>query len=243
MKIQIFIALAALCLASRVASAQSLGVPEPKSKEGGVQLKKTLEKLDHIEVDLWSYPGMKTLFDDTRPDGVKFFTSPEKQGFFTVTIVRQDSESALRALAKVMGVRIVIDPEIKFSPPQTRALTFNKVGDDIFGEISRFVIGRENIEMWKSAAGTYFFAAKAAVVPPSNGPSKDQQAKTEALIPSSRLQIEPSAPSRHPDPFVLSPGVRKPVVPQPSWEKREFNGRAVYFIPVPTASKPKEQKP
>ena len=228
MKNQLVLASGILCALSGVARAQTAdGTPPAQS-------------LKHY---LRDNPMSLRMLDGTRPDGVRLFASPsEKRQTIYVEIVRKDGEAALRSLAAVLGARIVIDPEIKFLPPQTRSLTFNYVDEDVFEQVSRALVRSEAIETWKSAAGTYFFAAKAAVVPPPNEPTKNQQTESNGLIPLSSLQLEPSVPSRHPDPFVLSPGVWKPVVPQPSWEKREFNGHDFYWIPLPDFAKSQENQ-
>ena len=209
------------CLVPSVANAQTkpdapVAAPQPTAPQS------TLE-------DYLRSPAAQRMLDSTRPEGVKFFALPVEQSRrFSVEIVRRDSEVALRTLAEVMGVRIVIDPAIKFLPPKTRTIAFNYVDEDVFGQVSRYLVRSEEIEMWKSAAGTYFFAAKP---------------KVTANPKPGELNITQSGPpTRHPDPFVVNPGNWKPVEPQPGWEKREFNGHEFFYIPAPTAKSQTDQK-
>ena len=232
MKIQILIALSAVAALSSAANAQT------QNNGDGVQLR------DIPELGK-SFPNLS----GNRLEGTRLEMLNSN---LVVFIVRQDSGQALRQLAKVLGVKIVIDPEIKFLPPKTRSLTFNKLDEDVFGDVSRAIIRTENIEMVKSPLGTYFFATKPA--PPSGGSSMLFQMPNGTWQRFERLPQD--APYQLPGvPFTLEPGENLPhidpdfvwpknfgrVQPLPYGEKREFNGRPFYNMPMPVPGWPAEK--
>ena len=171
--------------------------------------------------------------DSTRSAGVLLFATPGAQNsksLMTIVITRQDGEQALRQLAHIFGAAIVIDPAIRFRPAQTRTIQFSDVKDDVFGDLSDYLIRGEAIEKWKSASGTYFFAALPGV---TEAITRDEQenARQEHLkkeqLPTGLFDL----PS-----IKLIPENQRPT-PQPGWEKREFNGHEFFFIPAPGAAK------
>ncbi len=221
----------------------------PRRDGGSVQV----DKKDRIQLGLFpdaseSFPH----FDQNQPAGTRLKTSKSN---FAIEIVRQDTGQALRQLAKVLGVRIVIDPEIKFLPATTRSFIFNAVKDDAFDDVSEALIRGEAIEKWKSAAGTYFFAAKPIV---TNGPTNYFQMpdgtwqRFDLLPPSKDLRVVP--PPFDGVPFLserdrtlprIAPDFTWPknfgrLQPLPNGEKREFNGQPFYNMPLPVPGKPGE---
>ena len=229
MKTQILIALGAVAALASTAHAQV----EPNNGNG-IQLRK-IPKVEE------SFPNLS----GNRPEGTRLEILNSN---IVIFIVRQDSGQALRQIAKVLGVKIVIDPEIKFLPPKTRSLTFNKLDEDIFGDVSRAIIGAENIEMVKSLSGTYFFAAKSV---PIQGPRLYYQTpdgtykRADPLLPPRDFRIiprpfdgaplpsDPNEKSPRIDPDFTWPKNFGTIQPLPNWEKREFNGNPYYHMPLP----------
>ncbi len=209
MKIPILIALGALYLTASVANAQPAN-----DNNGGVQLKDIPDNVPLLRSNPYLDLGQK------QTAGTHLRVAPGARGqIMQVEIVRQDSGEALRQLAAVLGVSIVIDPAIQFLPAKTRSLYFNYVGDDVFESISNALVRNEAAEKWKSSAGTYFFVAKPT-------PTLDE---LEQQLDKYRLESEKRRENA--DPFVF--GTPKQVEPQPHWQKREFNGREFYYVPGP----------
>ena len=233
MKIQISLLLGAVAALSGAANAQTV----PNNGDG-VQLRK-IPKLGE------SYPNLSK----NRPEGTRLEILNSN---VVVFIVRQDSGQALRQLAKVLGVHIVIDPEIKFLPPKTRSLTFNKLDEDVFGDVSRAIIGTEAVEMVKSPSGTYCFAAKPVSSPNSSVnffqmPDGTWQ-RFELLpkgapdqLPNGTFRIQPYENPPHIDPDFTWPKNFGRIQPLPNWEKREFNGQPFYNMPLPVPGVPDEK--
>ena len=220
MKISILIALSAVAALAVTANAQTAD-----SKNGKVQLK--------------DIPNIGGLFR-TNPSlnrnqtvGTRLRVERTTRGeILQIEIVKQDSGEALRQIAAVLGVNIVIDPAIQFLPAVTRTFYLNDTTGDLFDYLSAFIVRDEPVEKWKSSAGTYFFAAKPATT------------LNNALKESNTFRLYDGTQNPNPDPFVINitPHTKPLVKPQPDWEKYEFNGNAVYFIPLPSKPRLSEAK-
>ena len=224
MKTTILIALSAVAALAATAGAQTAD-----SKNGNVQLK----DIPNIGPLFRDNPSFDLNRNKTAGTRLRMERTPDGE-ILQIEIVEQNSGEALRQIAAVLGANIVIDPAIQFLPATTRTFYLNDTTGDVFDFLSGFIVRNEPVEKWKSSAGTYFFAAKPAETRlyVLQGAGKPQ------------LRLEGGTPSPNPDPFVINitPFAQPRVEPQPHWEKHEFNGNAVYFIPLPSSVKSTESK-
>ena len=162
---------------------------------------------------------------------------------YQAEIVRQSVGEVLQTLAAAAGVPVVVDPQLK----QKTILTAVFRGRTPQELLENF--GKSQAEMWQSALGTYFFAEKArarAANPylknaPSGVPIVPQN-------PDFRVVPVPNPDDIYTDPFVRPGRPLSPDAPQidpdfnfgkpsfgppPGAEKREFNGRHYYEMPLP----------
>ncbi len=167
-----------------------------------------------------AYPKLNT----AQAAGTKIRVLQTYRGeIFQAEIVRQSTFDVLATITSVMGINAVIDPVLKnsrYSLAVVRAATWEDL----------LKIG--GAEMWKSSAGTYFFAAV-----PNRAIEKLMQDLDEQ---GKKYQLEREKLLNDPryDPFVYPNGGLNPkdyfgrsVEPQPNWQKREFNGHEFYYIP------------
>ena len=213
MKHQFTIVLAALSVWAGVADAQTT------TKDAPPELKQGLAPSEY-EREL---PPLPKLDPKSRARTEIRILKTSRGEIFQVEAVQQSIGDILRAVTTMMGSRAIIDPkldELRLSMVAFRASNWEKLLDNI-----------AVAERWKSASGTYFFAALPGVTGVETRDEKDAEARQNRLKAELLRQYSPN------DVFVF-PSIdlnltRRSPVPQPGWEKREFNGRDVYFIPVP----------
>lgn len=239
MKLTLAIALGAACALSGTANAQKGEDYQPPQWKGELPI--PLDRLPlsaqlQLDPKLPPYPRLNT----AQAAGTQIRVLPTYRGpMFQVEVVRQSVADVLRAVAAPMGVKVVIDPElekIRYPLAVFRALSYEELFD---------AAGSGLVEKWKSASGTYFFATKPAPKNPvvfRKMPDGTWQRVDEASPP-------PQTPeSMRGGPFSYGPGKDAPdidpefnpnsrfgskFVPPPEAEKREFNGREYYHIPLP----------
>ena len=142
-----------------------------------------------------------------------------------------------------MGVRAVVDPRL--SEKSFATLVFRgKDFDDLLTSITQAL----EVEMVKSPLGTYFFAAKP--VSSSDGPVKffqrpngtwqrfERLPQDAPQLPVVPFTLEPGEDLPHIDPDFIWPKNFGRVQPLPYGEKREFNGRPFYNMPMPVPGWP-----
>ena len=227
-KIQTLIALSAVAALAATANAQT------SSDNGdGVHLKPAPGFGPLLRPPITPSPQL----DLSQPQGIrlKVLKSPDGE-ILQVEAGKQSIGDVLQKIADVMGVKVVIDPELQ---KETHASLFfrGKDFDDLLNSISQAM----NIEMVKSPADTYFFAAKPAR---AKGPTLYYQMpdgtykRSDNLSPGGGLRIiprpfEPSEKLPRIDPDFTWPKNFGTIQPLPNWEKREFNGNPFYHIPLP----------
>ena len=151
-----------------------------------------------------------------------------------VEIVRQSVAQVLKQVTAVMGARAVIDPQLDAEQLTTRVLR-GRSWDDMLRSFD------PTVEMVKSAENTYFFAARPyrrssvsfRLLPDGTYQRYDHFSRSREIpLPDGPFSVEPRADPGI-DPHFSWPKNRGPLVPQPDWQKREFNGQEFYFLPAP----------
>ena len=236
MKLPIFLTLAALCAASGIANAQEN--PSVQSQSKGVEfeppqwkgeLPSSLDKLP-LNVQLTFDPKLPPYprLNSAMAAGTKIRVLQTYRGpIIQAEVVRQSAGDVLRAATAMMGIRAVIDPELD---KRRSAVEVVRVAQ--WEDLLRF----GGAEFWKSASGTYFFAAIPYIT------VQTQNQESDKVAEKYRLEREKMLADPRFDPFVMPRGgldpkdrFGRPIEPQPDWETREFNGHEFYHIPLPKA--------
>ena len=237
MKIQILIGLAAACAPSVVANAQTI-----PNQSYGVQLRDIPGIGPLFRAPVTPVPfGNSSLFGPGMPPRPKLpawndiklklsVLKTPKGDVFQLEANGQSRAAILKKITDVMGVRAVIDPQLE------KKITITQVfrglsWDDLLASVNY------GIEMVKSPSGTYFFADRPVGLA-FNTPSNYSSQPDDLVDPTKNFRAGPRF-----DPFVYpygglpAPDLKGwgvPPVPQPHWEKREFNGHEFYYVPSPT---------
>ncbi len=161
-------------------------------------------------------------FAELRAAGVKLSVVPTYGGpMLQVEASDRSMKDVLQTVTDVWGLRAVIDPTLAqqhlanavFRAPTPQALL------DIICEFS--------VKQLPWSDGSLYFVDK--VNPGFTVALSENRADAQLQ----KLINEQQAKARGADPFY--PRLRKPLQPQPGWEKREFNGHEFFFIPAPNA--------
>ncbi len=256
MKTTICLALGALCFTSGLASAQTFsngdaydGVQLKDIPDFGPLFRARPQTGEHRKFQLDKIPGIGPLFrtpaqqpDEKRAKGTKLSVLQTPNGErLQVEAFQQSAGDILRKVTSVMGVRAVIDA--KLNENSYPSLLFQ--GRDWDSLLVSLAVALK-VEMVKSPAGTYFFASKI----PSDSPALFYQTPDGTLenadglrlklkdLLDGRINPDSTKPNREEPGFIpFLPLNPEPLQPQPDWQKREFNGRDYYFIPMPSLSR------
>ena len=228
MKIQISLLLGAVAVLSGAANAQTVqdngdGVQLCDIPKSGELFPFSVE-IGHSEQNPLFGPDMppvpKREFANNTKLKLSVLKSP-KGDIVQLEANNQSRAAILKKITDVMGARAIIDPKLE------KELTITQVfrglsWDELLASVNF------GVEMVKSPAGTYFFAAKSTGLTFNYSPQLyDYAAEQEKLRQDPRF-----------DPFIFPRGglnpkdqMGRPIEPQPHWEKREFNGHDFYYIP------------
>ncbi len=240
MKLPLILTLAALCVASGVASAQ------PRFSDGkgdGVRLRDIPDIGPLFRAPLPTAPRFQPQRDANKVPFIRLRSVKTPRGeLLEIASTNQSMGEILRKITAVMGVPAVVDSALDrrfYASIRFRGTDW----DDLLANLSEAL----QVELVRSPAGIYLFAVK----PASDGPlflrqfpdgSYERESQTQQLeelakrAPSFRrapFSLFPDQEVRPLDPGFVWPQNAQPLAPQPDWEKREFNGREFYHIPLP----------
>ena len=202
---------------------------KPAPQRGGdFQFKLTPNRGSLFGAPVTITPGKRLVLRQRKGTRLQIVKSPDGNTL-QVEASQQSIGDVLQKIADVMGVRAIIDPQLR---KETRASLFFRAKD--FDELLNLMSSALNIETAKSPEGTYFFAANSASSQPMPARPRDLRNGPFSFGPGE------NAPNLDPD---FSPLKPKPLAPQPDWEKREFNGQFYYNMPLPVLPLPAPDEP
>ena len=225
MKIQILIALGGVAALAGAAHAQDV-----QDKSNAPQLGNIPDLGEFFRAPITRVnPYVNPLFGPEMPPRpqlersnvarTKLSVLPSPRGeVFQLEAVNQNRAAILKKITDVMGVRAIIDPQLakKIEITQVfRGLSW----DELLASVNY------GVEMVKSPAGTYFFADAPIALLTLKVPSNYDSRNPDSPSPEEQLRSGPFV-------YEINPSYQPPQ-PQPDWQKREFNGREFYRIPVP----------
>lgn len=176
----------------------------------------------------------KDLLTSAGSPGVKLESiSVSERERVRLSIVEISVGEALQQIALQTGARFVVAPTLMARPAVTLSVVAGSL-DEAVDVLCR----SQDIKKSELVPGATLFAPQ-PLLSVNRGlyqsqlrrdVRRQQNLRYARNNPDARLA---SRPNYNSDPFVIWAGPPKKVVPQPDWEKREFNGHEFYKIPLP----------